>query len=150
MEDIAYSDKNNVYWNCLCDCGSKCVANGGSLRDGAIISCGCIRSKGEVKIKTLLDEYGVKYYQQKAFIACRDRGTLRFDFWLPEYGMCIEFDGIQHYQDVPRWDQSSTLEDRKRRDIIKDTYCQENDILLLRIPYWQQEDIESILKEWLY
>lgn len=148
--DIAYSDKNNLYWNCVCDCGNSCVANGSNLRDGATVSCGCIRSKGENIIKLFLDVHHINYFREKSFNECKDIGLLKFDFWLPDYGLCIEFDGIQHYQNVPQWDKSSTFCDRQRRDAIKTKYCEENDIILLRIPYWEKDNIESILNDWLF
>ena len=148
--DIAYTDKNNVYWNCICECGQRCIANGSNLRYGTTISCGCIRSKGENVIKQFLDKHNIKYSREKTFNNCVNVGLLKFDFWLPEYGMCIEFDGIQHYKDTPYWDKSSTLEDRQRRDAIKTKYCEENDIVLLRIPYWEKDNIESILSDWLF
>lgn len=33
------------YWLCLCDCGTKKRVQAGHLRQGASISCGCIRSE---------------------------------------------------------------------------------------------------------
>ena len=148
--DIAYSDKNNVYWNCICDCGERCIVNGTSLRSETTISCGCIRSKGENIIKSFLDKYQIHYYREKKFNGCMDIGMLKYDFWLPDYGICIEFDGIQHYQNTSSWDKASTLDDRQRRDAIKTKYCEENDIILLRIPYWEKDNIESILTDWLF
>ena len=32
-----------------------------------------------------------------------------------------------------------------RRDNIKNNYCRENNIKLLRIPYWDYDNIENIL-----
>jgi len=37
----------------------------------------------------------------------------------------------------------------KRRDMIKNNYCNENNILLLRIPYWGQENIDTIVADFL-
>ena len=138
--DIAYSDGNNVHWNCVCDCGTHCVVNGANLRDGAAVSCGCLRSTGENFIKSFLEDHAIKYYREKKFNQCKDRGLLKFDFWLPDYGMCIEYDGEQHYYNVQAWDKSSTFEDRKRRDAIKNIYCEKNGIVLLRIPYWEKQN----------
>ena len=38
-------------------------------------------------------------------------------------------------------------EDRKIRDTIKNIYCQQNNIKLIRIPYWDFNNIEQILKQ---
>lgn len=148
--DMAYSDKDTVYWNCVCDCGNTYIASGSSLRYGSTTSCGCMRSSGENAIKEFLDMHHITYYREKKFNKCKDVGLLKFDFWLPDYGLCIEFDGIQHYQDAPRWDKKSSFDDRKRRDEIKTKYCEENDIILLRVPYWEKDNIESILSDWLF
>ena len=148
--DIAYTNKNNVYWNCVCECGGYCVVNGSSMREGRTISCGCLRSVGENLIKCFLDEHHICYYREKKFNACKDLGQLKFDFWLPDYGICIEFDGQQHFESVAIWGDEHSLEDRQRRDAIKSKYCEENDIILLRIPYWEKDNIESILSDWLF
>ena len=126
------------------------MANGTSLRSGTTLSCGCIRSIGENIIKVFLDKHNIHYYREKKFNGCYDIRMLKYDFWLPDYGMCIEFDGVQHFQDAQSWDKSSTLDDRQRRDAIKNKYCEENDIILLRIPYWEKGNIESILTDWLF
>jgi len=47
-----------VVWNCLCDCGRKCVVNGNHLRTGHTTSCGCLEkecsaAKGKEQIPCL-------------------------------------------------------------------------------------------------
>lgn len=47
------SEKNRARWVCQCDCGSKCIATGKTLREGKKQSCGCIKrdqSKELVKV----------------------------------------------------------------------------------------------------
>lgn len=70
-----------------------------------------------------------------------------FDFYLPMYNMAIEYDGEFHYRQIPGFND---LPSQQHRDEIKTQYCEENDIILLRIPYWDKDNIESILKEWLF
>lgn len=43
------TSKKGHRWGCLCDCGSKIVANGCSLRAGQIRSCGCINREAVTK-----------------------------------------------------------------------------------------------------
>ena len=46
------------------------------------------------------------------------------------------------------WDnQEENLEARKLRDALKNSYCRENNLKLIRIPYWDYDNIESILKK---
>lgn len=137
-------------WLCRCSCGGTTVVRSSHLKSGHIISCGCIKSSAEQQISECLDKHNIKYQPQKTFIGCCDKKLLRFDFWLYEYGICLEFDGQQHYQSVSLWDENCSLEDRQRHDAIKTKYCEENDIVLLRIPYWEKDNIESILSDWLF
>ena len=39
------------------------------------------------------------------------------------------------------------LEEYKRHDKIKNKFCMQNNIVILRIPYWDFDNIENILKE---
>ena len=137
-------------WTCRCECGRIVDIAATSLVNGLSNSCGCVCSRGEELVKQVLMDNNILFERQKSFVGCKDKKPLHFDFWLPEYGVCIEFDGIQHYTDVKCWDREYKLEDRQRRDAIKTKYCEENDIVLLRIPYWEKDNIESILTDWLF
>ena len=78
---------------------------------------------------------------------CRDVRLLPFDFYLPEHNTCIEFDGEFHFKS---WSKSKNsirkYEDTKRRDKIKTEYCIKNSIRLIRIPYWESENIPTIME----
>ncbi len=72
----------------------------------------------------------------------------RFDFYLPNLNICIEFDGRQHYNiDNSYFGGEEEFLRIKERDGIKNQYCKDNDITLIRIPYWDIENIDKILKE---
>ena len=60
----------------------------------------CSESHGEREIRKLLDKYGIRYEREKTFDDLNGigGGQLRFDFYLPDHNMCIEFDGEQHRQ----------------------------------------------------
>ena len=149
--DFAGIMKNHTTWLCECSCGDKIIVDVGRLRSGNTKSCGCIVSAGEQAIVKFLDEHYIQYERQKKFIGCCDKKPLKFDLWLPDRGICIEFDGIQHHQVVNNWnDTEEDFAERQRRDAIKTKYCEENDIILLRIPYWEKDNIESILSDWLF
>lgn len=142
------SDKfMNATWLCQCSCGKQFIAAGSSLRFGSILSCGCLKSKGEKIISDILSSYAIAFQREKKFLGCIKKGPLRFDFFLPNNGMCIEFDGPQHYKQN-RWNDKNKLELTKNHDAIKTKYCEENDIVLLRIPYTKISNIKSILEEW--
>lgn len=51
----APSKHKRAQWNCLCDCGKTCVANGKYMRQGKKRSCGCLRSEiNKEKIKKVI------------------------------------------------------------------------------------------------
>ena len=70
---------------------------------------------------------------------------LRFDFYLPEYNTCIEYDGRQHFTPVEVFGGEEGYFKTKKRDGIKNKYCKDNNIGSLRIPYNQINNIEEIL-----
>lgn len=95
----------------------------------------CKSSKGELEIKNFLNNNGIDYIQQKRFKECRDKCPLPFDFYLPDFNTCIEYDGRQHYEIIPHWGGIKGYEKTKLRDEIKNKFCTNNNIDLLRISY---------------
>ena len=80
--------------------------------------------------------------------------VLFFDFYIPKLNMVIEYDGIQHFEPVFRKgvtkEKSVKLfEDSKIRDSIKNDYCKNNNIFLLRISYKDFDKIEEILNQYI-
>jgi hypothetical protein len=104
----------------------------------------CIESKGEKEIFNFLILKGILFETQKAFDGCKLKKKLRFDFFLPEKNMCIEYDGEQHFIPVKKWGGIENLEIIQKRDKIKAKFCQDNNIQLLRISY--KESVKEILK----
>ena len=50
----------------------------------------------------------------------------------------IEFDGEQHYKNIANWD---SLELQQKRDQVKNEYALSHNIPLVRIPYWERDNI---------
>ena len=107
----------------------------------------CKKSKGEVKISKLLEKYRIKYISQYRFNDCKFYRYLPFDFYLPDYDCCIEFDGKQHYMIGGFGRDFWEFVDIKIRDTVKTEYCKKNNIKLIRIPYWEINNIEEILNK---
>ena len=105
----------------------------------------CNSSKGNKKIKDILDKFNIYNKPEYKFKDCKFKKRLPFDFYLPDYNLIVEFDGIQHYEIVEHFGGYDGFITRKIKDTIKNIYCQENDIDLLRIPYWEFDNIENIL-----
>lgn len=116
-----------------------------SVAQRKCFSCSCRESKGEVIIRKFLEDNHIAFEREKSFSDCRDTKPLPFDFYLPNYNLCIEFDGQHHFEDRG----FGNLEITKKHDEIKNQYCQNNNINLLRIPYWDGNNIEKILSKQL-
>lgn len=99
----------------------------------------CRGSFGEQIIKGYLKKHKIDYQYAYIIDDLIDKRKLHFDFYFPQYRVAIEYDGVQHF------DKSSNLynEDVIRHDRMKDKYCLDNNILLIRVPYY--EDINSYL-----
>lgn len=100
------------------------------------------KSKGEINIAQFLNAHQIDY--QKEFIF-PDLPNRKFDFFLPEYNICIEYDGEQHFMPIDYFGGQKTLEEIQKRDKEKNHYCIEKNILLIRIPYSYFDEISEIL-----
>lgn len=110
----------------------------------------CASSKGERAIKQFLDNNHIKHTTQKSFDDCTYKGKLKFDFYLIEYNILIEFDGIQHFQPVDFANKGQEWANKQFklnqiRDKIKNNYCEDHNIKLIRVPYWELNNIITIL-----
>jgi hypothetical protein len=101
----------------------------------------CKSSKGEQKIRLYLEKNNIKFTQQYCFDNCKNENKLRFDFYLPKYNMCIEYDGLQHFKPIEYFGGEKNLKIIKRHDNIKNNFCLNNNVKLIRIKY-----NENILK----
>lgn len=106
------------------------------------LSCSQKESGLELKTEQWLIDNNVDYVKQKTFSDCVDKRPLRFDFYLPEYNTLIEVDGQQHYREsafggISKEQAKANFNDGKRRDKIKDEYCNNHGYKLVRIPYLQ-------------
>lgn len=138
-------------WKCRCDCGNEIITREENLLSGYTCSCGCISmSAAELKATELLECWGVTFESQHRFDNCKDKSYLPFDFYIPSKNVCIEIDGEDHFIPINRgkWDEaelSLRFKDRQKKDTIKTKYCVDNNIPLIRIPYWDFDDLEYIL-----
>lgn len=134
---------------CQCECGNICVKPKNSVKTGHTQSCGCLVSKGEYKIENILKEFHIKYEQQKEYQDLIGKSRpLRFDFYLPEYNTCIEYQGEQHFVPMRFSHEQEKFEQRIKNDNKKREYCKENNITLIEIPYTDYNKIDiNYLKE---
>lgn len=107
----------------------------------------CNISKGESKIINILKSKNIEYIYQHRFYDCKNILPLVFDFYLPSMKLCIEYDGIQHFKPIENFGGYKSYLVTKKNDSIKNTYCENNNIKLIRIPFDRYDYIENILLE---
>lgn len=116
---------------------------------------GCLhcknKSKGEEKIQKFLSENEFTFKRQKTFHDCINPETkkrLRFDFYLIKENICIEYDGHQHFNPIEFWGGESALNYNIKKDNIKNEYCKNHNIRLVRINY--RENVVEVLNRELF
>jgi very-short-patch-repair endonuclease len=112
---------------------------------------GCKESKGEKLIRVYLENNNIKFIPQYSYNDCKYIRKLFFDFYLPDFNILIEFDGKQHFEPI-EWlheQAETTFHLQVKKDQIKNKYCLDNNIKLIRISYKDIRKINKILKEGL-
>jgi len=110
----------------------------------------CSSSKGELRIQDYLLNNDIIFNREYKFDDCLYKKCLPFDFYLKEKNMCIEFDGKQHSRSIDFFGGDDTLKLTKIKDNIKNKYCLDNNIKILRISYKDYNKIEKILSQELW
>ena len=112
----------------------------------------CKFDKGEEKVSDILNNLNLLHERQYKFKNCKNNRPLPFDFYLPDYNVCIEYNGEYHYEPVDysgkgkEWAENK-FKHTQKVDNIKRNYCKDNNIKLIEIPYWELNNIEEILKK---
>ena len=113
----------------------------------------CNESRGERAVSMYLETRRIEYRKEFVFKDCIADGKLRFDFAIfdknDKIKYLIEYDGEQHYKSIEWFGGKGDFEKRKIHDEIKNKYCRKNNILLIRIPYWELNNIEKLLDQLL-
>lgn len=137
------SPQGTIIWKCLCDCGNECEVTSDRLKSGNTQSCGCLHSKNEAKIEKILKENNIPYQSQYIF---SDLLKKKFDFYINNQYI-IEFDGQQHFNPSWGWNTEEHFNQNRKNDLIKNQYCFDNNIPLIRIPYNEEYDLNDLKLE---
>lgn len=132
--------KGQWVWECECPvCGNLFYELPAKVNNGHTTSCGCrIQSFGESYVKLLLEEFKAEFIPQYSFDDCKNVYNLRYDFAIFQdkklLGL-VEYDGKQHFEPVEFFGGEDGFKKTVARDEIKNTYCNQHKIPLLRLPY---------------
>ena len=113
----------------------------------------CVETGGERKIRVFLESHEINYVPYKTFKDCRSQLPLIFDFFLPDLNTIIEYDGEQHFKPVDfkgtlsKQQLKMAFEKALKNDHIKNTYCSQKGINMIRIPYTEFKTIHKTLSQ---
>lgn len=144
--DYSYGSSLKVWWICHKGHEYKMTPHGRTNQKSNCPQCNL--SKGELRIAKSLNKLDIYYLREYTFdnLLSENGNCLRFDFALfkkDKLSCLIEYDGEQHYNPIYGEEK---LELVNYRDNLKNKYCEENNIKLIRIPYWEFDNIEEIIK----
>ena len=116
----------------------------------------CNESKGEQSVRHYLENNDIKFSSQYSFNDLYgDYKLLKFDFIVlnknEKINCLIEYDGIFHYKPVKLYKNEPNelgeerFKKQQKYDQLKNDYCKLHKIKLIRIPYWEFDNIEKIL-----
>lgn len=139
----------NAIWKCQCSCGKICEVDSNNLTTLHTYSCGCIKfSIGVKNIINILDQENIKYCLEYPIFEIGETiltHPYRYDFVLLNIDnipiRLIEFDGEQHYIETRGYMAKEALKERQHRDKVKNDYALSHNIPLVRIPYWERDNI---------
>ena len=144
--------RGGIIWQCLCECGESKLIRQDALVSGRAVSCGCIKSKGNEKVAALLRENKIEYIKEYSPDNLKRKGNLRFDFAILDEKhfvvYFIEYDGQLHYgYSDSGWDTAERFQRTLESDSLKNSYCQQHHLPLIRIPYtrYDQLNINDLL-----
>lgn len=144
LEETNQREYGKIIWKCQCECGKIIYLNTSRLKEGNDTSCGCKKqnSLGVLNIIKLLKENNIIFKQEYTEKTLNKK---RFDFAIYDNSnnliKLLEFDGEQHYRSSGGWNTPETLKEVQQRDKEKNNWAKEHNIPLVRIPYWERDNI---------
>ena len=132
------------------ECGKTFLMNWNNFNQGyRCPHCSSIyNSKGVKIIKNFLKEKNITYIQEYKLpdlINPDTNNSLRFDFYIPDKDLYIEYDGEQHFKPTGNFFNKEKFKYIQNLDSIKNNYCKENNLNLIRLNYKQIKDLKNIL-----
>jgi len=155
ITDRPFGSGKTAAWVCR-NCGyswEASINNRTANRSGCPL---CNASKLEQFGYEVLTQWNVRFIKEKRFTEFYNISSFQFDYYLPDYKIIIEFDGLQHFKEDVTWKEIIPFNERVRRDKIKNTVLFKNGVPILRIPYIYdptkkkyQDQIEAYIKTFI-
>ncbi len=129
-----------------CRCGNIYSVSPSNFKQGYRCPY-CSSPKGEDIINKILKTMGIEYKYQKTFDDLKDTNLLSYDFYIPDQGILIEYQGIQHYQPIDVFGGEDQFKLQQKHDRMKADYAKSHNYHLIAVPY--TEDTFSKIKKYL-
>ena len=141
------------YLKARCACGADFTVDASHLIYEHKDKCNACRIK-QSKIAQAVEDWlklnKITYTKEKIFDGCRGKKgkLLQFDFYVSDKNICIEVDGLQHFKPVTwfgatKEEAEENFNILKSNDSVKNQFCLQNGIILIRLPFWQIEHSEE-------
>lgn len=138
-------NKTKIFFKCLkCNNIFKCTPNQIMTKPRCPKCAMRSNSKSEKIIEKFLLENNIKYSKEKKFENCKDKNFLRFDFYLLEKNILIEYDGKHHFEPIFGLEN---FKKTKLHDFLKNKFAEDNKIKLIRISFKDKKNLYEILKK---
>ena len=125
------------------NCGKDFISCAHEFIDSSNSCPICSKSLSEKYLVGALKKYNFTFKEQYTFSKCKDKLSLRFDVFIPNLNLVIEFDGEYHYYPIRGVE---SFEKTKMHDEIKNRFCSENNINIIRIPFYLRDKIYDVIK----
>lgn len=137
--------KGQWLWLCKCGiCGDVFLELPARILNGHTKSCGKHKhSIRELFIEKILQENNIQYTREYTIDSCKHINKLHFDFAIFKENnlhALIEYDGEQHYRVVEHFGGEKGFINTQQRDISKNKYCNDNNLRLVRLPYYLSDE----------
>ena len=131
--EIAGHDKLHVTWKCLCDCGAEKVLRGDHLKNGRILSCGCLHNEMSVQLGRNRAKHGMSRTRlYKTWLGMRARcdgaGSEQDKKHYHDRGIRVCDDWNGSFETFRDWALSNGYQDALSIDRINNdgNYCPDN------------------------
>lgn len=114
----------------------------------------CRQSMLENYMAINLTNNNITFEREKTFEWLIHKDKLYIDFYLPDYNIAIECQGIQHFKPVHAFGGAKAFHECQKRDLVKKELCEKNNVKLfyfsnvnINYPYDVYNDINKLIED---
>lgn len=145
---IDRNDKSIIFYELICkNCGCSEWEREKYVSSVKCKVCYPNDTIGESRVIEYLNFLKKAFKKQKKFPGMKNEKELKCDFFIPKLNLIIEFDGHQHFYPVDFFKGFKSFKKTIKCDWIKNRYALKNGINILRIPFYEYDNIEKLIDD---